>query len=194
MADDRLTDANRVWGLRTATVAVGMLLAFTATPGVAAEPLSFYGFDEASHTSEATAGMEAIFAGRLFHAGIPVSTARMLLRAMAGSGNNLGYDPESDEGRFYAFGRFPSPPGRTVGADSGFGLGESVLERNGVELVSFNCFTCHAGVVNGQVVAGLGNNHINQSDPKHARTRGDNFGPYAVWRFGRNWKTRPARG
>jgi hypothetical protein len=33
-------------------------------------------------------------------------------------------------------------------------------------------------------VAGLGNNHINQSDPKHLRARGDNFGPYSVWRLG----------
>jgi hypothetical protein len=38
--------------------------------------------------------------------------------------------------------------------------------------------------VNGLVVAGLGNNHINQSDSKTLRTRGDNFGPYAVWRLG----------
>ena len=30
----------------------------------------------------------------------------------------------------------------------------------------------------------LRNNHINQSDPKKARTRGDNFGPYEVWRLG----------
>ncbi len=43
---------------------------------------------------------------------------------------------------------------------------------------------CHAGMVNGQVVAGMANNHINQSDPRNVRTRGDNFGPYAVWRLG----------
>ena len=51
-------------------------------------------------------------------------------------------------------------------------------------MVNINCFTCHAGVVNGQVVAGLGNSHINQSQPNKVRTRGDNFGPYEVWRVG----------
>jgi hypothetical protein len=56
--------------------------------------------------------------------------------------------------------------------------------RNGVEHANINCFTCHAGVVHGQVVAGLTNNHVNQSDPKQIRTRGDNFGPYAVWHMG----------
>jgi mono/diheme cytochrome c family protein len=108
----------------------------------------------------------------------------MLLGAFAGSQKQAGYAPDSPEGRFYTSGRLPSPPERTLGADPAFGLGESVFERDGAQVVNINCFTCHAGVVHGQVVAGLGNNHINQSDPRKARTRGDNFGPYAVWRFG----------
>ena len=68
-----------------------------------------------------------------------------------------------------------------AGSAAGFGLGESVFDRGKVQMVNINCFTCHAGVVHGQVVAGLGNNHVNQSDAKKLRTRGDNFGPYAVW-------------
>ena len=147
------------------------------------EPLTYYGFDEESHSAAAHEGLQEIFSGRCFHAGVPVATARMMVRALTASQKDLGYDPDSPEGRFYAAGRFPSPPDRTSGVAPGFGLGESVFVRDGVQMVNLNCFGCHAGVVNGQVVAGLGNNHINQSDPKNVRTRGDNFGPYAVWRF-----------
>ena len=164
--------------------AIAIVLALTTTAGSASEPLTYYGFDVNDHSAAAHEGMQEIFDGRCFHNGVPVVTARMLLRALASSQKNLGYDPDSPEGRFYASGRFPSPPNRTSGADPGFGLGESVFVRDGVQLVNINCFTCHAGVVNGQVVAGLANNHINQSDPKSLRTRGDNFGPYAVWRLG----------
>jgi len=163
---------------------IGILIGLTANAVFAFEPLSFYGFDEASHSSEAHEGMEEIFSGRLFHGGIPVATARMMYGALASSLKEAGYDPDSVEGRFYASGRFPSPPDRTSGTDPAFGLGESVFGPDGKQQVIFNCFACHAGVVNGQVVAGLGNNHMNQSDPQNLRTRGDNFGPYGVWRLG----------
>jgi hypothetical protein len=150
----------------------------------ASEPLTFYGFDEASHSAAAHEGLQEIFGGRLFHNAVPLATARIMLSAMSGSPKKLGYDPTSAEGRFYSAGRFPSPADRVNGSDPGFGLGESVFVRDGVQVININCFMCHAGVVNGQVVAGLGNNHINMSDPKNLRTRGDNFGPYAVWRLG----------
>lgn len=163
---------------------IGMLIGLTAQSTRAFEPLSFYGFDEAAHSAEAHDGMEEIFSGRLFHGGIPVATARMMLGAFNASLKKSGYDPDSVEGRFYASGRFPSPPNRVSGADPGFGLGECVFGPDGKQKVIFNCFACHAGVVNGQVVAGLGNNHVNQSDPQNLRTRGDNFGPYGVWRLG----------
>ena len=68
--------------------------------------------------------------------------------------------------------------------DPGFALGESAITRNDSQHLTINCFMCHAGMVNGQVVAGMANNHINQSDPRNVRTRGDNFGPYAVWHMG----------
>ena len=45
----------------------GMLIALTATVGFSAEPLTYYGFDEASHSAAAHEGMQEIFAGRLFH-------------------------------------------------------------------------------------------------------------------------------
>ncbi len=175
---------NNTLRVKGTTLAIAILLAFSATAGFASEPLTYYGFDASSHSAAAQEGLQEILGGRLFHAGIPVANARTMVRALTASQKSIGYDPNSVEGRFYAFGRFPSPPDRTAGGAPDFGLGESVLVRDGVEILSFNCFGCHAGVVNGQVVAGLGNNHINQSDPKKQRTRGDNFGPYAVWRLG----------
>ena len=63
-----------------------MLLAFTTSVGLAAEPLTYYGFDKASHSAAAQAGLEEIFSGRLFHDAAPVAV-------VSGSGKNLGYKP-----------------------------------------------------------------------------------------------------
>jgi hypothetical protein len=161
-----------------------LVLVFSATPGLAGEPLTYLGFDASSHSAAAHEGLEEILSGRCFHAGVPIGTARMMASALALTQKSMGYDPASADGKFYASGRLPSPPDRAWGGAPDFGLGESAFSRDGEDLISFNCFTCHAGVVNGQVVAGLGNNHINQSDPKRLRARGDNYGPYAVWRLG----------
>ena len=170
---------------RPTSLAIAFLfvVSMSLTSAFALEPVTFYGFDEASHSPAAHEGMQEIFSGRCFHSGVPVAAARMMLNTLRGSQDELGYDPISADGRFYAQGRFMSPPDRTSGNSEGFGLGESVFVRDGKQLVNGNCFACHAGVVNGQVVAGLGNNHMNQSRPKTLRTRGDNFGPYAVWRL-----------
>ncbi len=174
--------------------AVACLLVLPVTTAFASGPLTYLGFDEVTHSAEAEAGLHEIFGGRCFHVGIPVQQARFFLGALAASQNETGFAPSSPEGRFYASGRFASPPDRTSGVGDGFGLGESVFERDGKQLVNLNCFACHAGVVNGQVVAGLGNSHINQSTPNHARTRGDNFGPYEVWRMGAQLEDPAERG
>lgn len=166
-----------------ATSAMALLLSLGTRTSLASEPLAYLGFDPATQSAAARDGLEEILAGKCFHNAAPLATARLMMRAMNGA-QNLGYDPDSAEGKFFASGRFPSPPNRAWGAAADLGLGESVFDRDGVQMVNINCFTCHAGVVNGQVVAGLGNNHVNQSDPKKLRTRGDNFGPYAVWRLG----------
>jgi hypothetical protein len=166
------------------TLAGLLALLALAAKGVASDSLTYYGFGASSYSADAQAGLQAIFDGRLFHNAVPVGAARMMARALVATQRDLGYDRESPQGRFYSAGRFPSPPDRPVGTAPDFGLGESVFVRDGAEVVNLNCFGCHAGVVNGQVVAGLGNNHINQSDPKRLRARGDNFGPYAVWRLG----------
>lgn len=147
------------------------------------EPVAFYGFDETSMSADAKQGMEDIFAGRLFHGGIPAGVAKMGIYSIATSGK-IGYNPNSPEGTFYAFGNCPSPPQRTEGGGTEVPLGTSNSKQDGVLLTNINCMACHAGVVNGQVVAGLGNSHITQSTLKRNRTRGDNFGPYGVWQLG----------
>jgi mono/diheme cytochrome c family protein len=169
---------------RLTPFAFGLLLACTATTAMGAETLTHYGFAAESQSPASAEGLEEILAGRLFHEAVPVTAIRLLFATFTKSQREAGFTPDSDEGRFYASGRFPSPPTRSAGADPSFALGESVFERNGAQHVNINCFFCHAGVVRGQVVAGLGNNHINQSDPRNLRTRGDNFGPYAVWQLG----------
>ncbi len=168
--------------IRTALVAVLLL---SSTVAAALEPLRYYGFDEAAYSPMARDGMHEIFAGHLFEIGIPIAGARMMMAAQAnGFCKEQGLTVGSPEAMFYGFGRLPSPETRAVGADAGFGIGESILERDGKQVMSINCFGCHSGVVNGTVVAGLGNNHINQSNPNRITTRGDNYGPYEVWRLG----------
>jgi mono/diheme cytochrome c family protein len=149
------------------------------------QPMSFYGFDPAAYSPEARQGLEEIFAGHIFNFAIPAQTARVVLRGQSAAfARELGVSPDSEAAWFYGFGRLPSPPDRQHGADPSFGLGESTFERDGKAMANINCFSCHAGVVRGQVVAGMGNSHINQSAPGKTRTRGDNFGPYEVWRLG----------
>jgi mono/diheme cytochrome c family protein len=153
-----------------------------AQVAAATENLTYLGFDKDKLSAESKEGLDAIFAGRCFHNGLPLATIRIMEASLARQ-KSLGYDPSSPEGRFYAFGRLPSPPDRSLGFDKNTPLGESVFVRNKVALFNGNCFSCHAGVVRGQVVAGLGNSHFNLDIVRHSHTRGDNFGPYGVWRF-----------
>lgn len=200
-------------------------LAMTAPVAGAAEPLVYLGFEKDALSPAAQAGMEEIFSGRCFHVGAPVRVAMIAAAARALAKTDLGYDPSTQEGRFFASGSIPSPPDRTAGMRPGLPLEASMFTRNGLLLANGNCFGCHAGVVNGQVVAGLGNAHADQVNqfegsrellPKlealtqslkndaerkevlalidnirasntatrFARSRGDNLGPYAVWRLG----------
>jgi mono/diheme cytochrome c family protein len=167
-----------------ASMLVGLGIALPGAKCQAATAVSFYGFDDAAYSPTARAGLEEIFAGRLFHGSVPAAAGRLLYSTTGPAQKSAGFTPDSLDGRFYASGRLPSPPTRTSGVDPGFALGESAITRNESLHLTINCFMCHAGMVNGQVVAGMANNHINQSDPRNVRTRGDNFGPYAVWRLG----------
>ena len=169
---------------RIAGALLGFCIAWNAVLCPAAKPVSFYGFDDAAYSQTAREGREEIFVGRLFHAAVPATAVRFAFAMTRAAQKSASFTPDSPDGRFYASGRLPSPPTRTAGVDPVFALGESAITRNQSQHLTINCFMCHAGVVNGQVVAGMANNHINQSDPKNVRTRGDNFGPYAVWRLG----------
>lgn len=209
-------------------VALSAFLLAGSVDAAGGESLTFYGFDKESHSAAAQEGMEEIFSGRCFHGGIPLRAA--FAASMTGATPNkpkedLGYNPSTPEGRFYMTGALPSPKGRKSGMMVGLPLGASVSNRNGVALINANCFECHAGVVNGQVVAGLGNSHLDQASGignakqalarkdailsglkseaerkefseffdharsasmpfRFAKSRGDNLGPYAVWRLG----------
>lgn len=129
--------------------------------GAEPEALTFVGFDASAMSVEAQDGMEEILAGRLFHNGMPVEAARTLRQMRPPSQQDLGYDPTSSEGRYYSGDQLPSPASR--GEEGPLGL--SFFTRNDVELRNANCFLCHAGVVHGQVVAGLGNNRTIPRQP-----------------------------
>jgi mono/diheme cytochrome c family protein len=184
MAALRSLRTRRDLGIRILCLGIGLTFTLAATATRAAQPVTFYGFDEAGLSPEAAQGLHEIFAGKLFNFGIPVKGAKMVMQSQNNFQKELGFEPNSEAARFFVNGRLPSPATRQEGVDEAFALGNSVFDRDGVPTVNINCFECHAGVVNGQVVAGLGNSHINQSDPRKARTRGDNFGPYEVWRLG----------
>lgn len=191
-----------------------------STPGAAFEDLQFLNFDSD------LAGLQDVYDGNGFRNGIPLESLE-IAKALGGLGDAFHPDrvsSDTPEGQFTVFGNLPSPPDRP-GPDTP--LGRSVFERDGAWYDGGNCFACHAGVANGQVVAGLANTHVDQaaglmkalallkidktlraktklleSDAeyeelliylenievtvketfKFAESRGDNMGPYAVWR------------
>ena len=210
-----------------AALLIALLILANGAAVIAAEPLTYYGFDEDAYSAEAVAGLEAIYSGHCFHNGLPTRAIMVLATTRRSSKGQRGLGPGSTKGQFYTNGSSPSPPTRKSGKAPGAGLGNSVFTRNNTMLGNFNCFDCHAGVVHGQVVAGLGNAYINQplayqaisqtiaaadqlssmmgteaekkeltdmisflkgvsANFKFAKTRGDNFGPYPVWRMGAN--------
>jgi hypothetical protein len=138
-----------------------------------APSLEYLGFDEAQLSDEASEGLREIFSGRMFYSAVPLSFSKALDAAAAAEMDRLGYDPTTADGRFFRNGSLPSPPTRDV--DPEVSLGEVVFEREGVELKGINCFACHSGVVNGQVIAGLGSNTVMQSPPRPEGTEGPNM-------------------
>jgi len=158
IAQSRLFRCSRMASL----VIVGMaIVPFTA---IAEDTFEYVGFDPASYSPEGLDGMKEIFSGRMFNSAAPLSFLEAMAAEDAARKDELGYDPSSVEGKFYGTGMLPSPPNRDV--DANVALGQSVFERDGALLSNGNCFACHAGAVNGNVVAGLGNNAIMQSPPR----------------------------
>ncbi len=202
--------------------AVGSLLILTTSIGNASEPVSFLGFDPEAMSEESKAGLEEIFSGRMFNNAMPVAAIEVMgkMRKPPKEKVDLGYDPSTPEGQYYSGSNLPAPQWRPAGLS----LGQTMFERNGAKLTNGNCFSCHAGMVNGQVVAGLGNNRVlpgSRERPKmgkmgmammmsalktdaekkefkdlmtaaentslttpEAPSRGDHFGPFAVWSVG----------
>ena len=207
---------------KSISCAVGSLLILTTSIGIASEPVSFLGFDPEAMSEESKAGLEEIFSGRLFNNAMPVAAIEVMgkMRKPPKEKVDLGYDPNTPEGQYYSGSNLPAPEWRPAGLS----LGQTMFERNGAKLTNGNCFSCHAGMVNGQVVAGLGNNRVlpgNRERPKmgkmgmammmsalktdaekkefkdlmtaaentslttpEAPSRGDHFGPFAVWSVG----------
>jgi hypothetical protein len=135
--------------------------------------LEYLGFDEAHLSDRASEGLREIFSGRMFYSAMPLSFMRAVDAAAAAEKDKLGYDPTTADGKFFRNGSLPSP--RTRDVDPEISLGEVVFERDGVELQGINCFACHSGVVNGQVVAGLGSNTVMQSPPRPEGTESPNM-------------------
>ena len=138
-----------------------------------APSLEYLGFDEAQLSDKASEGLREIFSGRMFYSAVPLSFSEAVDDAAAAEKEKLGYDPSTAYGRFFRNGSLPSPPTRDV--DPEISLGEVVFEREGVELKGINCFACHSGVVNGQVIAGLGSNSVMQSPPRPEGSEGPNM-------------------
>jgi hypothetical protein len=149
-----------------------LLLVFLPAMGFAEDKFEFLGFDEATLSPEALEGLREVFGDRSeFSTGMPLG----LVNAMAEeeAKRDLGYDPTSVLGKFYGSGALPSPPSR--GVDESIALGQTTFNRDGATLSSGNCFACHAGVVKGKVVAGLGNNSVMQRPPRPEGTKSPNM-------------------
>lgn len=154
-------------------VFLAVLLVVVPVSGFAEESFDYLGFDETGLSAEARDGLREIYSGRMFYTAVPLSLAQAMDAAEAERKDELGYDPSSPEGMFYSAGSLPSPPNREV--DSSVSLGQVVFERDGAVLAGFSCFECHAGVVNGKVVAGLGSNTVMQRPPRPEGTQGPNM-------------------
>ncbi len=150
--------------LMAATVFAAEDSLFDTKSSFSAATLDFVGFDPAALSPAARDGLNEIFSGQMTYTPMPLSLSKAMDEAEAARKGELGYDPSTAKGRFYRSGSLPSPPNRGAAAD--ISVGEAVFERNGAMLKTGNCFACHAGVVNGTVVAGLGNNSVMQGAPR----------------------------
>ena len=157
------------------TLVPALTAALVAITSIAAADPSFeyLGFDESQLSPEARDGLHEIYSGRMFYSAIPLALSQALAAAEAERKDELGYDPTTAEGKFFSSGSLPSPPTRENEADPS--LGQVIFERDGAMLAGFNCFECHAGVVDGKVIAGLGSTSVMQRPPRPEGTAGPNM-------------------
>jgi len=151
-------------------IVLSSMVSFAIEPGSSnerslnAQSLEYLGFDEGHLSERASAGLREIFSGKMFYSAMPLSFSRAVDAAAAAEKDSLGYDRSTVDGKFLVNGSLPSPPARGVASD--ISLADVVFERGGVELKGLSCFACHSGVVNGQVIAGLGSNTVMQNLPR----------------------------
>jgi cytochrome c553 len=171
-------------GIAATLLAGPMVIFFSSASSNEQElSLSFYGFEQSAYSEEGAAGLNQILSGTMFDLAIPLSALQFQQVAAANQTDALGYDASTPAGKFYSEGSLPSV---TEDAGSPLDIGLSPFERDGKQYASLTCFACHAGVVNGVVVAGLASNSILQeatalTDVRGEVVRGDNYGQYAVW-------------
>ena len=150
----------------------------------------YEGVDGAITAEMQQVGLDAIFAGRGFYNGMPVKVFNFIrekktkqlqswkfffyrtfvdfmAKYTVWGARHQFVDPVGQEGQFEIFGRTPSPQSRPEFATLGrLGLTQSAFVRDGQTFLNNNCLSCHSGVAYGptgpMVVAGLGNNQIDQ--------------------------------
>ncbi len=113
--------------------------------------LEFIGFN--AEGKEERRGLESILRGDEYFYGIPekifkINFSRFSQKKLWELGNIPS--PSSKNEKLYL-----SDFRRDVGKFKKLPLGLSSFERNGERIVNTNCFSCHAGVVAGKVIAGL---------------------------------------
>jgi len=136
---------------------VALLLPLALTQMAIATPeraASFFGFGDGTGSqmgADAWRGLKSIFKGEDFSYGLPVKIF-----------NRTAKQQHLDRAtEWRVFGNLPSPTWRAAPyVTAPLPLGESVFVRSGAAVMNQNCFACHAGLVAGQVVAGLGNMQV----------------------------------
>lgn len=110
--------------------------------------LEYIGFNPIDPLS--TEGLESILRGDEYQYGIPEKVFKLNFSRFS-------------KNKLWELGNIPSPSSdayltefrRDVGKFKKLPLGLSSFERDGEKLVNTNCFSCHAGVVAGKVIAGM---------------------------------------
>ena len=144
-----------------------VLLALLITvEGSAQESLNYIGFDVKSLSPESKEGLAEILSGRCFHFGMPINAQKALVKSQASSNTESAGQSTSPNNPYYLTDQIASPPSR----GSELALGVSAIVRNNVTLVNSNCFQCHVGIVDGNVVAGLANNRLIPMSPSQKPT------------------------
>ncbi len=159
--------------------------------------LHYHNFDPES--DEAKRGLRYLYKSNLLvvKGGFSVRALQNMSKIpiLKNYGNVGQYDDAAYQWRQYGY--LPSPASRTAGKLPGqshfpiqvnvFPLGDNGYVTNENRgLLTLGCFTCHAGVIGGQVIAGMGNNYVNLrpylDDNKNLRTLRNTIKLNPLWK------------